>query len=67
MSETGDYDGYDIVVVAVENEEEWMDEALIKRANQECASAGRVRLEGPMGADGGELKGRKGGGKVSGP
>ena len=67
MSETDDYDGYDIVVVAVGNEEGWMNGALIERANQECALAGRVRLEEPMGADGGELKGRRGDEKVSGP
>jgi hypothetical protein len=65
--ETDDYTGCDIVVVAVEYEEGWMNGALIKRADQECALAGRVRLEEPMDADDGELKGRRGNGGVSGP
>ena len=67
MNETDDYCGCDIVVAAVENEEEWMNGALIKKASQECVLAGRVRLEGPMGADGGELRGRRGNEEVSGP
>ena len=62
-SETDDYD----IVVAVENEEGWMDEVLTKRANQECALGGQARQEEPMGADDGELKGRRGDGRVSGP
>jgi len=44
-----------------------MDGVLTKRANQECVLAGQVRLEEPMGADDGELKGRRGDERVSGP
>jgi hypothetical protein len=67
MNETDDYGGCDIVVAAVGDEEGWKNGALIKRASQECVLAGRVRLEEPMGADGGELRGRRGDEEVSGP
>jgi hypothetical protein len=67
MSETGDYGCCDIVAVAVENEEEWKNEALIKTASPECALAGQVRPEEPTGTDDGELKGRKEDENVSGP
>jgi hypothetical protein len=62
--EIDDYAGCDIVV---ENEEGWMDGVLTKRANQECELAGQARLEVPMGADDGELKGRRGDEGVSEP
>jgi hypothetical protein len=67
MSETGDHGCCDIVAVAVKNEEEWRNEALIKTASWECALAGQVRLEEQTDTDDGELKGRKGDEEVSGP
>ncbi len=59
MNETGDDYGHGVVAVVAENGEGCLNGALIKRASRECELAERARLEEPMGAGGGEWKGRR--------
>jgi len=62
----GDSDTVVVVAAAAESEER-LKRALIKKAGQGCESVERVRLEGPMDADGDTSKGKRGDDAVSGP
>jgi hypothetical protein len=65
----GDYvgDSDTVAVVAAAEGEERLKRALIKKADQGCESAERVRLEGPMDAGDDTLKGKRGDDVVSVP
>lgn len=64
MNGIDDYCGSDVVA---ESEGALLDEALITRAGRGCELAGRERPGGPMDADGGKWREKRGDEQVSGP